>query len=214
MERYSVYDLLRRIFLWEFPYELFTELIMLSRTIQNSENPDNGAAFRNYLKSIMPENASQVYREIHIEYTRLFVGPYHLPTPPYESVYRSPDQLMMQEQTMNVRAAYLNNEFQVIRINQEPDDHIGIELEFMCAMSKKSLDALDTKSFPRLAELIKVQLEFCNNHLQKWVPDFCRDIKNSSNSVFWENIAVFTQEFLEQDAADLRRLGENIDDKR
>jgi TorA maturation chaperone TorD len=216
--RYSVYDLLRRIFLWEFPLELFTEVVLTASTEmgvdEGEESPE--ATFKEYLRAMATEHLPRAYRDIHIEYTRLFVGPRHLPAPPYESVYRSPDKLMMQDETMSVRAAYAQSGFRVARIQHVPDDSVGIELEFMCAMNKATGDALREKDCTRALTLAVAQQEFCNDHLLQWVPKFCDDIFTSSTSEFWQNVAVFTREFIQEETAalsgfteDLKRLQES-----
>lgn len=206
--RLSVYDLLRRVFLWQFPLELFADLVKASNGEQSGAEPNCSpeAQFKAYLSSLPPNGLEEIYKEIHIEYTRLFVGPHHLPAPPYESVYRNPERLMMQDETIDVRLFYAQNGYRVTRISQEPDDTIGLELEFMLAMSKASTDALLANDLSRLADLISTQWRFWDAHLSKWVPDFCNDIVENSTCEFWKSVATFTRSFLEQDAAELNAL--------
>lgn len=195
----SVYDLLRRIFLWEFPLAIFDLLVTTSKTAEGEQSfsPAEQPLF-NYLKSISNGDIPTVYKEIQIEYARLFVGPYHLPTPPFESVYRTPAHLMMQEITIDVRTAYSKNGFQVVKMNQEPDDHIGLEFEFVYAMSGKALEAFQKMNLEKLAEFVSEQDEFCQDHLFKWVPEFCHDLKNSTKLEFWRAVAEFTESFLKE----------------
>jgi len=211
--RYGVYDLLRRIFLWQFPLELFTELVKASRGGQDNELSVRPleAPFRACLGSLQMDSLERSYRDLHIEYTRLFVGPQHLPAPPYESVYRNPERLMMQDETIDVRAIYSRNGFRVARIGQEPDDTIGIELEFMCAMSKSSTDAFAAKDNPKLLQLVSTQKQFCDDHLFKWVPKFCKDILDNSTSEFWKSVATFTSNFLEEDFATLNAFSSQLE---
>lgn len=206
--RCSVYDLLRRVFLWQFPLELFTDLVAASRGEQHGGEPGCSpeVPFRAYLSSLPADNLEGIHKDLHIEYTRLFVGPHHLQAPPYESVYRNPEHLMMQDETIDVRSIYAKNGFRVARIGQEPDDTIGIELEFMLAMSKASWDALVANDCSRLSDVIATQRQFWDEHLSKWVPKFCQDIIENSTSEFWKSVAFFTRGFLEEDAAGLDAL--------
>jgi len=216
--RYSVYDLVRRIFLWEFPLELFTEVVRTANialsTDEGKESPD--AAFREFLRTLATEDLPVVYRDTHIEYTRLFVGPRHLPTPPYESVYRNPDKLMMQDETMSVREAYAKSGFRVTGMHHVPDDSVGIELEFMCALNKATGDALQEKNYSKALVHAAAQEEFCNDHLLNWIPRFCNDIVANSTSEFWRSVARFTREFMQEETAvlsgfvqELKRLQES-----
>ncbi|MBZ5721466.1 MAG: molecular chaperone TorD family protein [Acidobacteriia bacterium] len=210
--RYSVYDLLRRIFLWEVPLEFFAELVKASQAELAGETCSSSAEgpLKNYLNGLPPDDLSEIHREIHIEYTRLFIGPKHLPAPPYESVYRSPGRLMMQDETINVRSLYAKHGFRVTRMNREPDDTVGIELEFMCALSKASLDALQEGDTRRVVEFVSAQREFCELHLSKWMPEFCGDIIGNSTHPFWKSVAEFTQRFLEEDAAEMNAVLEQL----
>jgi len=206
--RFRFYDLLRRIFLWKLPPGLFSELVSAA----NQENDETSsecaheAALKGALKGVLADQLMSYYRDIEIEYTRLFLGPRHLPAPPYESVYRSPQKLMMQDVTIDVRSTYRDNGFQVSNLNQEPDDTIGIELEFMCALSGASVDAYGANDTKKLARLLATQREFCDLHLSKWVPQFCDDIARSTQSGFWKGVAQCTREFVQQELVELETL--------
>src|SRR6476661_2745176 len=107
--RHSFYDLLRRIFLWEIPPELFSELVEAAKGEQEQADSEclHETALKNSLRKLSVDDLPASYRDIEIEYTRLFLGPRHRPAPPYESVYRSPQKLMMQDVTMEVRSFYV-----------------------------------------------------------------------------------------------------------
>jgi TorA maturation chaperone TorD len=212
--RYSVYDLLRRIFLWEFPLELFNEIVS---TASIGSTPDEGGsfpdeAFRDSLRAMASDDLPTAYRDIHIEYTRLFVGPRHLPAPPYESVYRSPEKLMMQDATLSVRAVYEQSGFKVMKLHHVPDDSVGIELEFMCALTKATDDALRTSNYSEALKLVATQQKFHNNHLLNWIPVFCNDILTCSTSEFWKSVAVFTREFMQEETGALSEFMEELED--
>jgi TorA maturation chaperone TorD len=206
--RSTFYDLLRRVFLWEFPLELFAELITTAKEGQGEDNfaCPYEAALQSFLRAVPAKDMASIYREMKIEYTRLFIGPRHLPAPPYESVYRTPQKLMMQAPTIDVRLFYLRHGFQVTRLNQEPDDTIGVELEFMCALSAAALQAFSEGDQQKATQLLSAQLQFCNLHLCQWVPQFCADITGSTTSEFWRAIATCTRAFLEHDVSELESL--------
>lgn len=204
--RSTFYDLLRRVFLWEFPLELFAELVTTAKGEQTETACSYEAALQGFLRTVPADEVASIHREMKIEYTRLFIGPRHLPAPPYESVYRTPQKLMMQDTTIDVRAFYLRHGFQVVRLNQEPDDAIGAELEFMCALSAESLKAFQEGNQKKLAELLSSQLEFCKVHLRQWVPQFCADIIGNTTSEFWRAIATCTRDFLENEVSELEHL--------
>lgn len=205
--RINTYDFLRRVFLWEFPIELFYEMIEHAKEdhVVNSElSAEDG--LQNFLQTITSEQVTKVFRNMGIEYTRLFIGPRRLPAPPYASVYTSPNKMMMQEETIDVRKMYLENGFRMLKLNQEPDDHVGAEMEFIFVMSTKAIEAMRHDNREELLKSIETQLNFLSNHLLKWIPNFCKDIMEDSTNLFWYNIAAFFQEFINVDVDNLNKM--------
>ena len=136
-----------------------------------------------------------VYSEQELEdllwdYTRLFVGPYKLPCPPWESVYISPKKLMMQEACDEIRD--FHNEIG-LTINN-PDvmpDHIGAELNFLAVLYKKMESAPEER--PYFADIAK---RFLDEHLTKWIPQFTSDMAEAANSLFYKALALVTRDFI------------------
>lgn len=114
------------------------------------------------------------------EYYRLFVGPAVLVAPPYESVYRSPEQALMQAETLAVRAFYQAHGLTLRTEMSEPDDHLAFELEFYAYLQEQRLD--------------RAQALFWERHLRQWVPAFCRRVIDGSRSPFYRSLAAVTRE--------------------
>lgn len=106
------------------------------------------------------EDAALVKRD----YNRLFVGPDKLKAAPWESVHRSEEKLLFEEETLQVRAAYREFGLAAPRLNREPDDHIGLELEFLATLATRALD--DPERTGRYTAAIE---EFLTDHLLQWV---------------------------------------------
>lgn len=104
------------------------------------------------------------------DYNRLFVGPGRLLAPPFESVYRNPEKLVMQKETLEVRGFYQRAGLQVIQMGSQPDDHLAFELELVCYLLSRGQQ--------------EMYLDFFEQHLQQWVTNHCEDIiKQSSNDI-------------------------------
>lgn len=95
-------------------------------------------------------------------YNRLFVGPQRLEASPYESTYRNKERAVMQRETLAVRNFYRRAGLELKKINVEPDDHIAIELEFICYLLENSLE---NEHYNELYE------QFLQNHLYEWIDD-------------------------------------------
>lgn len=127
---------------------------------------------------------------LEAEYQRLFVGPGHLPAPPWESVYRTEERLVFDWPTLAVRASY--KEMGLAAANtKEPDDQIGLELLFMATLADREADGDDPAA--------NAQAAFLRDHLLLWAPAFCTDLANSSTCDLYKGLALLTEGMLQQD---------------
>lgn len=120
--------------------------------------------------------------ELSSDYTRLFIGPYKLLAPAWESVYRSADRLVCQQSLLEVKELYREAGL-VLNTGNFLDDHIGIELEFMSYLYKNNINELKEK--------------FIREHLIKWVPLFCNDIIKHAQTSFYKDLALFTKDIID-----------------
>jgi TorA maturation chaperone TorD len=127
------------------------------------------------------------------EFHRLFVGPGALVAPPYESVYRSPEQVLMQAETLAVRAMYRQYGLALRPDLNEPDDHIAFELEFYAILQERNL--------------VAAQQAFWQEHLNRWIPAFCRRVIEGSRSPFYRSLAAITRQVIAAEPYVLDRLG-------
>ncbi|WP_371377368.1 molecular chaperone [Sporomusa aerivorans] len=135
------------------------------------------------------------------EYNRLFVGPAKLLAPPYESAYRNAQGLVMQEETLAVRRFYLQEGIEVSNKNAIPDDHLGLEFEFICYLLSREgegLQADDSSTANRYAALYQ---EFCQQHILSWVNRHCDDILAHGRTGLCRNNAVALIQFLQKEEA-------------
>lgn len=125
------------------------------------------------------------------DYTRLFVGPYKLPCPPWESVYTSPKRLMMQDASDEVRKIYAEFGWAVDEANVMPD-HIGAELHFLSLI-------IDGSGAERgyVSGLVHIGERFLQDHLERWVPQFTHDMEAAAETQFYKVLAATTRRILD-----------------
>ncbi|AKL94354.1 anaerobic dehydrogenase [Clostridium aceticum] len=146
------------------------------------------------------------YEKLHWDYTRMFIGPNSLPVPPWESVYLNKDRLVFQKETFEVRKNYLKYYFISKNYPREPDDHIGIELDFMCRLNKIAMENNEIQNTNKLLEVLNDQESFLREHILKWIPDFSISMINSSNTEFYRGIAKILKGYVEVDYLILKEL--------
>lgn len=168
-----------------------------------SETHEGGKILRRYFEHLTDE---QLNRDIE-EYQRLFLGPGPLVAPPWESYYRSKEQLLFEEWTYQIRDQYHRFGLQFIKENNEPDDHLLLELEFMIFLSDTCL--LET-AHEEIVELISSQIHFLENHLTVWIPYFCERLIENTNSQLYLGAAMLLDDFLSFDLQSLYEVKEAL----
>lgn len=122
---------------------------------------------------------------------KLLIGLDFMPAPPWESVYFSDKRMLFQEQTLQVRDWYARFGLQIEHLNQEPDDHIGLELLFISHLASSALQALDEDA--QLYEgLLQAQRDFLTEHLLRWGPAWAKLVKQHATTDFYRGVAYLT----------------------
>ena len=159
------------------------------KTLVSEDMPD----FMLDLKDAIDEinlNSEQELEDLLWEYTRLFIGPYKLPCPPWESVYTSGKRLMMQEAHDEVQGFYHELGLKIDNPDIMPD-HIGAELNFLAVLESKISE--DHEKRPYYKDIAK---RFLDEHLMRWVPQFTLDMEEAAGSPLYKALAHSTRDFI------------------
>lgn len=116
---------------------------------------------------------------------------------PYESVHRGQERLVFDEHTLEVRDAYRTLSLRAPRLNREPDDHIGLELEFLAQSCLRAIDALEQDSPDDAARYVRLGADFFRDHLARWAPDMLGRVVDEAHTAFMAGLAHLTLGALE-----------------
>ena len=122
------------------------------------------------------------------EYERLFVGPGHVPCPPYESFWREDVPVDIRRSLMGpcsaeLRTLYAALEIEVAPAMNEMADHIAVELEALAyALS--------------FDETIPVARQIFFQHARQWLPRLCRAVINEAAHPFYRGLGGVTLDWL------------------
>lgn len=157
-------------------------------TPNDSESADNG-------KSTVDLNRNS------FEYNRLFVGPVHLPCPPYESVYRKDRSelevgTVLGPSTLDTKRRYREAGLEISNRFKDLPDHIAVELEFMHYLCSKELQAEDPEEAEKFT---RMQRAFLKLHLTSWIPAFTNNVTRSTTSSFYKKAAFVLKEFVDDE---------------
>lgn len=115
------------------------------------------------------------------EYERLFVGPGHVPCPPYESFWREDVSIDIRRSLMGpctaaLRQLYAELELEVSPAAGELPDHAAVELEALAY-------ALTFE------ETLPVAQRIFSEHLRQWMPRLCRAVAHTATVPFYRELA-------------------------
>ncbi|MBI2894006.1 MAG: molecular chaperone TorD family protein [Deltaproteobacteria bacterium] len=113
---------------------------------------------------------------IRRDYVALFVGPRKKLAPPWESVYRSPGRLVMQEPEREVVRAFAEQRVGFEGMGQKPADHIALELQFVALLLERSAHKRAARAALR---------RFLDQHILQWVPAFAADVRKHAKTDLW-----------------------------
>lgn len=151
---------------------------------------------------------NEVLTLLQEDYTALFIGPGHLLAPPWESVYLTEERLTFGVSTMEVRECYLRHGLVFARKNSEPDDHFGLEMEFMSKLIAKQCQSFKAGQQEEAALLAREQLCFLQEHILKWLNDFTANILNNARTPYFQGLALLARGYLTWDREHLEHQTE------
>lgn len=206
------YNFLKQIFCVEPTKNFLNSIYDEGEIIKNfpfiNENPfiHKGAEIVDKFLNEVDENREREYENIHWDYTRLFIGPKRLLAPPWESAYLNREGLLFQEETLQVRKAYLKYCLVSGKYTKEAEDHIALELDFMYRLNQLTIEKIKDNIDADIKEILLDQKEFLENHLAKWIPSFTNTIQSNANTDFYRGISYILKGFIEIDSLVLEEV--------
>lgn len=151
--------------------------------------------------------------DLAVDYARVFLsaGVYDgLTAEPYESIFTSEDGLLMQDARDNAVRIYRENGVGVDPQLHMPEDHLGLELEFMASMAEKTKTALEADDSAEIARCIEVQRTFIADHLLNWLPALTEKVDEFAQLPLYPAIMRVIEGFLKEDDLFLADLKEAL----
>ncbi len=116
---------------------------------------------------------------------------------PYESVHRGDDGLVFDQATLEVRQAYAALGLQAPELNREPDDHLGLEFDFVAQGLLRMLTAADLGDESEAERLGTMVDGFIRDHLLSWAPDMLESAVTAARTDFMAGVALLSLGALE-----------------
>jgi TorA maturation chaperone TorD len=134
-----------------------------------------------------------------LDYTRLFLGPTNVIAQPYESVWLTGEQTLMQESTMAVLELYKEVGFEIDEEFRDLPDHVAAELEFLYLLLFRQAQARQNNDSQALSLLAALHRRFLDHHLGRWVEPFAAAMDAGAQTDFYRELGALTQRFVESE---------------
>lgn len=160
--------------LHEFTKEQIAQLKAMG--VPEDASPDAAEQFA-IIKRYLAHCGADPRTDMAVDYARVFLsaGVYDgLTAEPYESVFTSEDNLMMQEARDEVVAIYRSQSVAVDPELHMPEDHLGLELDFVSTMAARAAQAIreadaNSENYSKAADIVRVQHDFIEGHILNWI---------------------------------------------
>ncbi|MCL1798815.1 MAG: molecular chaperone TorD family protein [Eggerthellaceae bacterium] len=136
------------------------------------------------------------------EWFRLFVGAGEPAAPPWASYYLERDPVLFSKSTLGVRQHYAAHGLELERKYHEPDDHLGLMLQFLSVVAAKENEALCAGAGEGAAALKDERQGFVSTYILPWVGTWQQRVDASSTGPFYRGLAILVSEMVALIAAD------------
>jgi putative dimethyl sulfoxide reductase chaperone len=131
------------------------------------------------------QEKSVCFRRMKDDYLALFTRTGNLLAPPFESVNRNREHILLNKQYSEVRNFYSSYGWESKFKGKIPDDHIGIELLFLTILIEKYLELDDEICAKEIKQEIR---RFIDQHILSWIPDWNDQIQEHSKTLCYKGI--------------------------
>jgi len=202
-------------------YEFFSALLlnppaaeMLARALDEDGVKAWEAIFPDQPACARLRELSRAYRrgewqaeDFLFDYEALFRVPGNSYVHPFESVYchesfsrgKMKGCTVLAEQARDVGAIYRKHGLSPREGFTELPDHLGVELELMAVLCRKTAEALQEGNRRKAACLASEQRAFLSDHLLRWGPLCLRKIRVKAGTPFYLCLAELLEAFLEEE---------------
>jgi len=148
----------------------------------------------------------ELLEALAVEYARLFLGPgKHIS--PHESVHHKRDDgqwgQLWGESTAEVKKIIESAGLEYNTEYTGLPDHISVELEFMQQVILREEQARQDNDKATALLCQENEKKFVDEHLLRWIPDFCEKVVKAADLPFYKEIARLTKTFIEFEKQEL-----------
>ncbi len=149
-----------------------------------------------YAEKTDPENEESLI-EMKRDWTRLFRGvtPDYGPKPPYEQLHTASAGLDLLSVLAKI---YVDNGYDGYEALGNRHDYLGVELDFLTALSGKRVEALGKNDEEEYDKYTVILEEFIDGHIAPWFPSFYEGAMKEAETDFYKGVLELTRLIFEK----------------
>ena len=153
---------------------------------------------KTFFEGIRSEETSGSVEDLARDYATLFLGVGSKTVSLCESVYMSGSGMLYQPAHFEVRQAYQKMGMTKSDDFIEPDDHLAVELSYMAQLGQLTRDAIN-EGGEKSGHYLGLQKDFLRAHLLAWIPDFSKDLIETTRSPFYRAMGFLLNGYIQVD---------------
>ncbi len=205
--RGNLYRFLSRFYLVEVDEAFWTALRGMTFP-ETADEPRMAEGWQRLAKVVASDLGPDPIETLAVDYARIFLsaGVSEGAAYPIESVYTSPEHLVMQDAWEAVCRTYREAGFEKDAKVDVHEDQLGLELLFLAHLNDRLLASIsaegdDPERDAAYRNTLRSSKTFLTEHPLRWVGDFCRDVRKCPATDFYPAVSLLTEGFLAMDAA-------------
>lgn len=160
-------------------------------------------------------SASDRRTQLACEYARIFLaaGVYvksDKTAIPYESVFTSPERIMMQASRDDVVRRFARDGFKVNPALHEPEDHLAFELEYLAHLNDRAAVLAEAGDAAGLRANFARQVDFIETHILNWLPALTTAARGFAKLSFYPGMLLVAQGTAETCRETLTELADEL----
>ena len=187
--------------------ELSSETALRALTARRTETEAAGRFVRalERLRRMLVEDRVRTEGDVRCEHAHFFADPRKLDAVPWQFA-RDEQGLLFSHAALELRATYRSQGLTPVLGSCVSDDHVALELAFMAALSKRTIEAVELDDHEAFAKSADAQKAFLDRYLGRLMPSYASEAAASGTGILYPQAIAALAEFVAFDQACLQAI--------
>lgn len=165
------------------------------------------------IDDLIQKPGAELLEDLAVEYSYLFLGPgKHVS--PHESVHHQREDGQWGK-LWGASTVEVKKFIEATGLSYSDDfkglpDHISVEFEFMQQLTLREEQAWKDEDTDRAVACRQVEKKFIEEHLIRWIPNFCDKVIQEAELPFYHAMAALTRSFIEFETEEMNKNSDGV----